>query len=697
MKNENALKKHHFWILLGIVPLFTLIAVLTVSSNVGGKIEERAKAIKEATSAIDGKKNPKPVSLINEALVSLKKVEKRQGGLHKENWDAQRYLFTWPGNSKLLQRFDQMDLKFGAPLPTDQGEFDEFRKPEVYLREFSSLLRKDAVGPGTGMADKVAPTQFNNGDWRSVLRHVNDWGQSQITKDEVWLVMEDIWVQRSLLDAVRSVNAEMATFRRAKRDADGNVVVDPSFNEAGSKLDADGKPTATPDPEKLKALFRSRTWGVELKVVKEGTAYKLVGTLSNLTERLQLLGNNNTLALNVWFAKAPQPLLFQIGGEYLAGKGAKKLVKLDGKEVEEAADAIAAVPLPSHTLAAGVEPTEIVRVEQVFDTRTVPVKQINALVLGKLDSRYAGQQLVAPKFFPPDPDAAGAADAKGPGGPPGGPPGSTGGPPGVPMGATGPPAGPPTGPGAGFGGGLPAGPQAVPGKPFGGGSILEIADGNKKRYLAATGEVRRMPVGLVLVVDQSFLQDVLLAFANSPLRFQITQVTWKRFSGTLVGATSSGTSAGPGGDIAFGSGSSNVRGSGDPDAVMSPSMGVSKVRPTMPGSGAPGGPGPVRTGPGGAGPGSVGPASSAGGPNGSSVSEAQITAGLIELSVYGVISLYEKFETAKAPDAPTPVATGPGSGPPGTPPAPGAPPPGGPPAPGPTNPPPKKRRRIQAR
>jgi hypothetical protein len=691
MKADSPLKKHHFWILCGVVPLFTMIAVLIVDSSVGGRIEARASAIKKERDAIGNKKNPKPISLIKEAGTTVAKVEKRQGKLHEENWERQKDLFTWPANSKLLRPFDQMNLKFGAPLPTEEGEFDEFKKPSVYLYEFSSLLKKDAVGPGTGMADTVAPTQFAGGDWRAVLRHVNDWGQSQITKDQVWLVMEDIWVQRSLLGAVRSVNAQMATFHRARvvkpekgekddKDADGGEIEDdPTYDDAGTKLDAEGNPTATPDAEKLTALFRNRTWAVGLKVVKEGTAYKLTGTLRNLTDRLQLMGVNNTLTLKVWFAKTPQPALFRIAGEYLAGRGAKRLVRVDGKDIEEAADVTTAVPLDSNVLPPGTEPTEIVRIEQVFDVRTVPVKQINALVMGKLDSRSAGQQLVAPKYLPPEPADASAAGAggKSPGMQPGAPPGMQ---PGMQPGIQ-PPMQP--GPGGPRGGG---GQQAVAGRAFGGGSIQEIADGNKKRYLVSTDQVRRIPVGLVVVVDQSYMEDILLAFANSPLRFQITQVAWMRFAGTLAGAGGGGSAGGRGDDIDFASGSSSIRGPGDPDAAMPPGGRIG--RPGKPGLSGPGSI-PPRAGPAGSG----FPGAAAGGPSGSTVSEAQVTSGLVELSVYGVISLYEKFEPGKA-DAAASAGTGSGKAPD---PAPGsgkAPDPVKPP--GPTTTTPKKRRRTRA-
>jgi hypothetical protein len=185
--------------------------------------------------------------------------------------------------------------------------------------------------------------------------------------------------------------------------------------------------------------------------------------------------------------------------------------------------------------------------------------------------------------------------------------------------------------------------------------VAAVTDGNKKRYLVSTDQVRRMPVGIVVVVDQAYMEDVLLAFANSPLRFQITQVEWKRFTGTLAGAGSSGSAGGSAGDIDFGFGLNNVKGSADPDAAP----GSGSRRPGRPGR--PGGPGPVSPGPTGHGPGPVGfgqPAAS----SGSTVSESQITSALVELSIYGVISLYEKYdpnrtsETA-APASPTPSPT----------------------------------------
>jgi hypothetical protein len=271
---------------------------------------------------------------------------------------------------------------------------------------------------------------------------------------------------------------------------------------------------------------------------------------------------------------------------------------------------------------------------------------------------------------------------------------------GMPMSFTPTPGG--VGPGGmGFGGG--------PGQP-GGGPLLAVIDGNKKRYLEVTKQVRRMPVGIVVVVDQAYMQDMLLAFANSPLRFQITQVNWTRFRDTLSGIGGSGGGL-PGEGISYGSGQVNFSGSPDPDGPR-PSRGSSPMSftpspppmsftpppmsftpPPMSFTPPPGSMGPGMAGPGY--PGSGYPGSSYPGSYGpSTVSESQITSSLVELSIYGIVSLYEKYEAPKPPgeaNATTPAGTTP------TTPMPTTPMPEMPMTPMPTTPtPPKMRRRVRA-
>src|SRR5205823_3154626 len=134
--------------------------------------------------------------------------------------------FRWP-NSPLLTEFNYVPDKYTeAPEPKDRRptfkgfEFgadilrnnspsvrDTFKNRDVYLYEYSSFLTPpppDKMGTGIGMADRLWPTQFLGG-WQSVLRHVNGndsngygWGQGTPMSAEVWLALEDLWVQRSL-------------------------------------------------------------------------------------------------------------------------------------------------------------------------------------------------------------------------------------------------------------------------------------------------------------------------------------------------------------------------------------------------------------------------------------------------------------------------------------------------------------------
>ena len=66
MKKNDALKKHHFWILFGLVPLFVLIAVLMISSNVGGEVKKRADEIEATKKDLAGKTNPKSKGVLAE-------------------------------------------------------------------------------------------------------------------------------------------------------------------------------------------------------------------------------------------------------------------------------------------------------------------------------------------------------------------------------------------------------------------------------------------------------------------------------------------------------------------------------------------------------------------------------------------------------------------------------------------------------
>lgn len=617
---KEMLKKHHFWVLAGLVPLFVLIAVFTISSSVGEAIEKREKDYKGSEQSISSKLNPKSDKLIEAIQSQVSKVQDKKNELWKQNWERQKDLYVWPKNSARLRAVERLGLKFGDPVPSDDSQYAEFRKPEVYLAEFAKDLpgRKTALTT-PGMADFIAPTQFKAG-WQSVLRHVNAWEERELTSEQIWLMMEDVWVQRSLLDAIRQVNAQMAEFKRVKYVKNDQVIDDPVSKQPS-------------DP--LRRKFRSRIWELELEVANKDNKKVLAGRLINHTDRLQLMGLNNTMVVKVWLqpGKDVVPFEFKIGGEFVPGRG---VLKADGKTPANVLDI---VPTDEHIITTDV--VEIVKVEQVFDTRTVPVRRIENLALGLTDSRFADKQMKVPNFkvyVEEEKKAAEAAAAT--------PQPGTPGQPGQPA-TPGPrPAFPP------IGGGFPGVPGATgAGLRSGGGTVDQVLNGNKKRYIEVTGEVRRMPVGIAVVVDQAYLQDVLLAYANSPLKFQITQVTWTRFRDQLNnGLNNPNSPQDPTGGVI-------MSGQGTLGGEFVPTPGVGPRPPIGPGPGVR----PPLPGPGGTGPGTGSPFGFPGSGGLSTVSESQLTSGLIELDVYGVVSLYEKFVATadptdpKAKDAPVKV------------------------------------------
>lgn len=201
------------------------------------------------------------------------------------------------------------------------------------------------------------------------------------------------------------------------------------------------------------------------------------------------------------------------------------------------------------------------------------------------------------------------------------------------------------------------------------------------RYIHKTEQVRRMPIGVTLVVDQAHIQDVERAFANSRLRFQNSQFHWQRFRGTLGGPEDSPGSY-PGGPPLPGA----------PGSPRGEDDGRRSGR-GLPSSGGSSDGGPSRGGP----PGFVRPPGgldrSAPPPGvpafGGVLSNEQMpiddgTANLVELSVYGIASIYERFPPK--PTQPAEAGAAPGAGAPA--PAGWPPPPAGSPAPGAGSPPP---------
>jgi hypothetical protein len=131
------------------------------------------------------------------------------------------------------------------------------------------------------------------------------------------------------------------------------------------------------------------------------------------------------------------------------------------------------------------QPDGILGLEQIFQSATAPVKRIDQIAMGVHSFRtYDPKPLQRPRFSP----APAFAAARG---------------------------------------GVTPSPSEARGDDKTENGLV------RPRYLDQTDQVRRMPLGLVLIVDQAHVPEVLSALTNCRLRLQITQVNLQHFRGVI--------------------------------------------------------------------------------------------------------------------------------------------------------------------
>lgn len=593
--DKEMMKKQHFWLLL--IPLFIglLLAWIGLFVSVADAIDEKAKQNEDEKKKVDSTKA--------QSKAMLTKYDERKGELYdlrtkrwEEMWDLQRTVYEWPAALGEDQISKVRERKFGDEI-TDSSFQNIFR--DHYADEYKTVA-KDA-----------APLQFAGG-WQAVLRHVPRFIRVP-DSEEVWLAIEDFWVEREVIRALASVNTEAAKFTEVNNGKN--------------------------DPRQK--TFANRTWEVALQLVEKPEGPTLEGTIRNKTDRLQPYNTTNELVLNVWLSDNPdaKPFRFAIEGVSQPGGTTEKI-----KYVKE-----------KHTVLEGAAQV-IYRVEQVYDVRTAPVKRLDQLRLGYLSARHSQAELQTSAFSAKAMEADAAAGA------------------GMGMGGFG---GPPPGMGGVIGGSrgspgstdMPAGPGGMSGQNSADFTFNGLA---RKRYIHRTDQVRAMPIGLEVVADQAYVQDVLTAMANCKLRFQTVQTHLNRFRGVLSYLPGGGMAA-PGPGPGEGGENESMPGPGVPGPSVPGFGGGSRGgsgpgTPALPGRGSPGGPpglpgvpgfggspgGPSFPGFPGFGPGGMGGYNPYGGGFRNS-SDDQVAGNMVEIGIYGIATLYEKFqpEPGKKDDAAT--------------------------------------------
>src|SRR5262245_30600325 len=96
--NKDTFKKHHFWLLAGIVPVLVLLAVVLTWTGVSGEISAANGKIDSDKKTIAGKK-PQGSGYEKELQKQKDLLGTQVGKLWKANADDQRDLIVWPKDS----------------------------------------------------------------------------------------------------------------------------------------------------------------------------------------------------------------------------------------------------------------------------------------------------------------------------------------------------------------------------------------------------------------------------------------------------------------------------------------------------------------------------------------------------------------------------------------------------------------------
>lgn len=252
----------------------------------------------------------------------------------------------------------------------------------------------------------------------------------------------------------------------------------------------------------VRYLDQKRTWNrgwlMDLRLVQTSTpqnSFILEGTVFNRTPRqqrpavyvLQLRTDANRIVTHRF--RVPGPII---------DSGEERQFKLVVNELDSSRDPDEPKSKINEAIVA------IESVQQELDWRTVPVKRIDAIETGRLAHEHSNRKRVEDPGLHPYP----FANKTGPG---------TALPEGDKDKA---PAAPPPDGGA---------PPTAPGEAPRPASNLPPTNNNVDwlRYNGApTTEVRRLPIAVIVIIDEAYMNELMTSLANSRLRIQVTMAVW---------------------------------------------------------------------------------------------------------------------------------------------------------------------------
>ena len=312
------------------------------------------------------------------------------------------------------------------------------------------------------------------------IRYVTKpWNDAKDFSQEAWIAQENMWIQREIYDIIRKTNDSLSIFQR--KDGQG-------FEMTGKEAQAKDKALAFTNPY------------FEVSLVRDSKNNNLLFTIKNRLPRRQRL--DLSFAIQTSNKPGMKPEIIKVSGLPLFPAGDKA-----NKDT-----LVQTIPPPKDTPREG-----IYSVSQVLTWETAAVKRIDQISIGSnggdVDGISHSQRTFYDSLRPFDDKDIGKDDAAA-AGPGGGPPPMKGG---------------STGKNAADG--TPGGPKKAAGI---GQNVGVLAHGLwRDRYVEVTAQSRRIPVAVVLIVDQDHVDRVLTQFNNSTLRFLETQVLLNHYPGSL--------------------------------------------------------------------------------------------------------------------------------------------------------------------
>lgn len=463
--DQETLVKQHFWFLLGGVLLFWIVALPLEIMSGGKSVGDAQKAYEDQKKAVQGAPRINTGTFLPPWEDAAAQFNGHKSTIWKDAWNYQAGMYDWP------QAWRNKDMT-NPQTPLSHEDRSAYRNR--WYPDEVKIVRQNAPSwiypvEMVGGFDRV----FKPQEWEKLP-----------TREEIWLVQEDFWVKRELFYDIYKTMSFLAYMPR---------------------LPIEDKKSL---PQGVVARYRygNQNWDLTLHLRKNKSGQIVIGGDSTITNvnpsrRPQTLTSAKGTGIIFNVVQDQVRSSFEVRGEpvgwnetraFSMGKDYEPLSGINWERMEE----------------------RPITVSQGFDRTNSPIRALRAIALAKQDCRtfhwrLQPNQVLAQLDAPAEGENAEAeanADA------------------GSPMMPSGPPAG-----------GSPADMQKMmmPGqgnaKPAGNPTLNNEIERN--RYLRppeqdkdANPPSRHLPLAVRLVVEQSHMNDVQLALANSRLRIQITQV-----------------------------------------------------------------------------------------------------------------------------------------------------------------------------